>query len=148
MLISCDSCKSKYLVNSADLKPDGRTVQCAKCGNQWYQDHIIHENKQINVKETISTSAPSITFSAQNKKNILKQPTPNLPSTYVKEESPKIVNSLLIILIMVSLIIGFWIIKNFQTNSFLLLQFYINEFTFNLKLIFNDIAKIIHHVFN
>ena len=26
MLISCTSCNSKYLVNSADLKPNGRDV--------------------------------------------------------------------------------------------------------------------------
>ena len=38
MLISCNSCNSKYLVNSAELKPDGRNVQCANCGNQWFQD--------------------------------------------------------------------------------------------------------------
>ena len=37
MLVSCSSCNSKYLVNSADLKPDGRTVQCAKCGHNWFQ---------------------------------------------------------------------------------------------------------------
>ena len=51
----------------ADLKPDGRTVQCAKCGNQWYQDPTLNENDQI--EEIIVTSAPSTIL--QNKKEDL-----------------------------------------------------------------------------
>ena len=47
MLISCNSCNSKYLVNSADLKPDGRTVQCVNCGNQWYQESSVEENLEF-----------------------------------------------------------------------------------------------------
>ena len=38
MLIRCSACNSKYLVNSADLKPDGRMVECVSCGHQWYQE--------------------------------------------------------------------------------------------------------------
>ena len=40
MLISCFSCNSKYLLNSADLKPSGRTVKCANCGYQWFEENI------------------------------------------------------------------------------------------------------------
>ena len=52
MLITCSSCNSKYLVNSADLKPDGRTVQCAKCGHNWFQIANIED------EEILSTSVP------------------------------------------------------------------------------------------
>ena len=93
MLISCTSCKSKYLVNSADLKPNGRSVQCAKCGNQWYQDSTLNENDQI--EEIITSTVPSTTF--QNQKENLKSPTPNLPSTYVKEQKVSILNSILVV---------------------------------------------------
>ena len=55
MLISCTSCNSKYLVNSADLKPDGRTVECANCGNQWYQESTLSE------EEILTLSAHSTT---------------------------------------------------------------------------------------
>jgi len=143
MLISCISCKSKYLVNSADLKPEGRVVECAKCGNQWYQGLILNENDTITDESIISQ--PSI-ISRNN--NNLKPTTPNLPSTYVKETKVSITNSFLVILFIVILLVGFWGIKKLDINSFVLLEFYIDEFTFNLRLIFNDIVKIIHQIFN
>jgi len=144
MLISCISCKSKYLVNSADLKPNGRSVQCAKCGNQWYQDSTLNENDQI--EEIITSSASSTIF--QNQKDNLKSPTPNLPSTYVKEQKVSILNSILVVLFVIIFISIFWIVRNLEINSLVLLKFYLDEFTFNLKLIFDDIAKIIHQILN
>ena len=144
MLISCTSCYSKYLLNSADLKPDGRTVQCVKCGNQWYQDPTIIKNDLIG--EVINTSTPAT--SSQNQKNNLKSPTPNLPSTYVKEQKVSILNSILVVLFVIIFISGFWITRNLEINSLVLFKFYLDEFTFNLKLIFNDIAKIIHQILN
>ena len=47
MLISCSACNSKYLVNSADLKPNGRTVKCAKCANTWFQPSSMNEEDNI-----------------------------------------------------------------------------------------------------
>ena len=89
MLISCSSCNSKFLVNSADLKPNGRTVQCAKCGHNWFQTASIDKD------EVLSHSAPSTN---DVKKNLNHQNSEviNLPSTYVKEQKVSIVNSLLI----------------------------------------------------
>jgi len=144
MLISCTSCKSKYLVNSADLKPNGRSVQCAKCGNQWYQDSILNENDQM--EEIITSTVPSTIF--QNQKNNLKSPTPNLPSTYVKEQKVSILNSILVILFVIIFISIFWIKRNLEINSLVLFKFYLDEFTFNLKLIIDDIAKIIYQILN
>ena len=46
MLITCSSCNSKYLVNSADLKPNGRAVRCVKCGFDWYQSSDLVEEKK------------------------------------------------------------------------------------------------------
>ena len=144
MLISCTSCKSKYLVNSADLKPVGRIVKCVKCGNQWFQDTIIEE--EYNIDKIVSTSMPST--SLQDQKDKTKSPTPNLPSTYVKEKKVSLLNSILVVLFVVIFIIGFWTIRNLEFNSFVLLKFYLEEFTFNLKLIFDDIAKVIHQILN
>ena len=144
MLISCTSCKSKYLVNSADLKPNGRSVQCAKCGNQWYQDSTLNENDQI--EEIITSTAPSTSF--QNQKDNLQSPTPNLPSTYVKEQKVSILNSILVILFVIIFISIFWIKRNLEINNLVLFKFYLEEFTFNLKLIIDDIAKIIYQILN
>jgi predicted Zn finger-like uncharacterized protein len=144
MLILCTSCRSKYLVNSADLKPDGRTVQCAKCGNQWFQDPLINK---VDQNEETATSLMSSTGS-QNQLNKTKLPTPNLPSTYVKEQKVSLINSILVVLFVIIFIMGFWISRNLEINSLVLLKFYLDEFIFNLKLIFNDIAKIIHQIVN
>jgi len=139
MLISCSSCNSKYLVNSADLKPDGRNVQCAKCGHLWFQSTILEEN------EILSTSVPS--SKKEIKDNNIGQVT-NLPSTYVKKQKPSIINSLLILALIIFLIVSFWTLKNNGINFFVLINFYIQEFYFNLIMIIEDITKIINYVLN
>ena len=143
MLISCTSCHSKYLINSADLKPDGRTVQCANCGNQWYQESSSTEDEEILISQTLSTST-----NYQTEKKESKLPTRNLPSTYVKEQKVSVFNSILVVTFVSVLIGGIWLIKNVETNTLVLLKFYIDEFYFNLKLIVHDIAKIIHRIIN
>tara|TARA_B100000579_G_scaffold430461_1_gene443908 strand:+ start:5451 stop:5873 length:423 start_codon:yes stop_codon:yes gene_type:complete len=140
MLILCSSCKSKYLVNSADLKPHGRTVQCAKCGHNWYQ------TASLEIDEDFSRSAPSTSneaeeFSNDHKKN-------KLPSTIVKEEKVSYLNSLLVLFLSFSLIIIFWILKKNGINSFVLINYYIKEFYFNFKMIIDDLAKIIFEILN
>ena len=93
MLLSCSSCNSKYLLNSADLKPNGRDVKCALCGHEWYQEantntedlkdlEILKENKNI-----------------ENKKSTKENFNTNLPSTYVKEHAPKTINSVIVIIV-------------------------------------------------
>ena len=140
MLISCTSCHSKYLVNSADLKPDGRTVECVNCGYQWYQESFLNEEDEI-----LTPSAPSTSQIEEKESNL---PTPNLPSTYVKDQKVSVLNSTLVVLFIIILLGGFWATRNLETNSLVLLKFYVDEFYFNLKLIFQDFAKIIHRIIN
>ena len=144
MLILCSSCNSKYLINSVDLKPSGRNVQCAKCGFNWFQKPIFSEEEQIN------TSVSSIK-SDQFKKQVntsTKSFVSNLPSTYVKEEKPSFINSLFLIIFIIILIIFFWLTKNEELDLFQLIKFYILEFYFNLQLIINDIAKLTYQILN
>jgi len=140
MLISCNSCNSKYLLNSADLKPSGRTVKCANCGNQWYQENISNEDENIVEKITIPPA-----FNEDKSKNII---IPNLPSTYVKEQKVSAINSILVTLFVFIFILGFWFFKNVDINNLVLFKFYIDEFIFNFQLIVSDIAKIIHQIIN
>ena len=149
MLIRCSACNSKYLVNSADLKPDGRMVECASCGNQWYQEPSTEE-------EILFPSAPSskndqkqtqnITNknSEENQKNEIK----NLPSTVVKKHKVSVLNSFLAVIALVGFIVIFFLLRSYGVNIFVLINFYLHEFYFNLKLIIADIAKIIHQVIN
>ena len=142
MLISCNSCNSQYLVNSAELKPDGRNVQCANCGNQWFQESQVFDD---NVKDNL-TSEVNDGDSLKQEKN--KTSISNLPSTYVQEPKVSILNSILLVLFVILLIIFYWFFQKSNINSLVLIQFYINEFFFNLNMIINDIAKIIHQLIN
>ena len=138
MLIACTSCNSKYLVNSADLKPEGRTVQCANCGHQWYQVSLVEE----------SSSIPASSTSNNASENNTKATSFNLPSTYVKKQQMSIVNSILVVVFLFTIIAGFWFFQKLEINSLVLVKFYLEEFYFNLKLIFADLALIIHKIFN
>ena len=149
MLIRCSACNSKYLVNSADLKPDGRMVECASCSHQWYQEQSTEE-------EILFSSAPSSkndlkqtqdianTKIEHNQKNEIK----NLPSTIVTEHKTSVLNSFLVLIVLVGFIATFFLLRSYGVNIFVLIKFYIHEFYFNLKLIIADIAKIIHQVIN
>tara|TARA_B100000579_G_scaffold318704_1_gene268227 strand:- start:521 stop:949 length:429 start_codon:yes stop_codon:yes gene_type:complete len=142
MLISCNSCNSKYLVNSAELKPDGRNVQCANCGNQWFQESQVFDD---NIKEDL---IPEVNDEGSLKQEKNKTSISNLPSTYVQEPKVSILNSILLVLFVILLIIFYWFFQKSNINSLVLIQFYINEFFFNLNMIINDIAKIIHQLIN
>ena len=142
MLISCNSCNSKYLVNSAELKPDGRNVQCANCGNQWFQESQVFDD---NIKEDL---IPEVNDGGSLNQEKNKTSISNLPSTYVQEPKVSILNSILLVLFVILLIIFYWFFQKSNINSLVLIQFYINEFFFNLNMIINDIAKIIHQLIN
>ena len=142
MLISCNSCNSKYLVNSAELKPDGRNVQCANCGNQWFQESQVFDDI---AKDNLTPDINDHVSAKQEKNNTSIS---NLPSTYVQESKVSILNSILLVLFVILLIIFYWFFQKSNINSLVLMQFYINEFFFNLNMIINDIAKVIHQLIN
>jgi len=142
MLLTCSSCNSRYLVNSADLRPTGRIVRCAICGNEWVQEPNLVE------EEDLESSISSTSQEKNNKSKQEKSLVSNLPSTYVKEEKPSIINSILLILFIVVFIMFYWFINIEYMGIIALLQFYIQEFYFNLKLIINDLAKLIHQIIN
>ena len=146
MFIQCSDCHYKYLVNSADLKPDGRMVECANCNHQWFQEPVSGE-------DLLSSSVPKTSYKQKHdtiedsKNSSLKQIT-NLPSTVVKEHKVSTINSFLVIFLLFLLFFIFWILRSYGTNIFVLVYFYINEFFFNLKLIIDDLAKIVHQILN
>ena len=146
MLLTCPSCNSKYLVNSADLKPDGRIVRCVKCHFDWFQTPDFNEEEKESISIT-DTFSPNQHSNLEVKENT-KTPVSNLPATYVADQKPSIINTSLFIIIIGVAFFCLWIIKSESYSLVVLVNFYIQEFYFNLKLIINDIAKIIHHILN
>ena len=135
MLLTCSSCNSRYLINSADLQPNGRTVRCSKCNNAWFQEPNLVEEEALKPLSLKNFNEENTTVS-------------NLPSTYIKKETPSIINSILVLIFLILAVVLFWFIKKEGIGLIALLNYYIQEFYFNLKLIVNDLAKLIHQVIN
>ena len=150
MFIQCADCDYKYLVNSADLKPDGRMVQCANCNHRWFQESL--KGEEILASSVPKTSQKEEHDNANNKQSEDEEFTPkeikNLPSTVVKEKKVSLVNTFLVVFLIVFLFFLFWVFKSYGTNIFVLVKFYINEFFFNLRLIIDDLAKIVFQILN
>ena len=146
MLLTCPSCNSKYLVNSADLKPEGRTVRCVKCRFDWFQTPDLYE-EAVESEGITDTFTPNQHSGLDVNKN-KKSPVSNLPATYVPDQKPSFVNTSLLIFFIGIAFFCFWIIKNESYSIMALINFYVHEFYFNLKLIINDITKIIHQILN
>ena len=147
MFIVCSNCEFKYLVNSADLKPNGRMVECANCNHQWFQeldDTDITSSVTSTKKEELDQNIKN----NNQKEKLEKDPVRNLPSTVVRQEKPSVINSTIVIALAIVVILAIWIYRSYGVNTFIIIDFYIREFFFNLNLIISDLAKIIHNTLN
>jgi len=147
MFIVCSNCEFKYLVNSADLKPNGRMVECANCNHQWFQeldDTDITSSVPSTKKEELDQNIKN----NNQKEKLEKDPVRNLPSTVVRQEKPSVINSTIVISLAIVVILAIWIYRSYGVNTFIIIDFYIREFFFNLNLIISDLAKIIHNTLN
>ncbi len=147
MFIVCSNCEFKYLVNSADLKPNGRMVECANCNHQWFQeldDTDITSSVPSTKKEELDQNIKN----NNQKEKLEKDPVRNLPSTVVRQEKPSLINSTIVIALAIVVILAIWIYRSYGVNTFIIIDFYIREFFFNLNLIISDLAKIIHNTLN
>ncbi len=147
MFIVCSNCEFKYLVNSADLKPNGRMVECANCNHQWFQeldDTEITSSVPSTKKEELDQNIKN----NNQKEKLEKDPVRNLPSTVVRQEKPSVINSTIVIALAIVVILAIWIYRSYGVNTFIIIDFYIREFFFNLNLIISDLAKIIHNTLN
>ena len=147
MFIVCSNCEFKYLVNSADLKPNGRMVECANCNHQWFQeldDTDITSSVPSTKKEELDQNLKN----NKQKDKLEKDQVRNLPSTVVRQEKPSVINSTIVIILAIVVILAIWIYRSYGVNTFIIIDFYIREFFFNLNLIISDLAKIIHNTLN
>ena len=147
MFIVCSNCEFKYLVNSADLKPNGRMVECANCNHQWFQE-LDDTDITSSVPSTKKEEFDKNLKNNKQKEKLEKDPVRNLPSTVVRQEKPSVINSTIVIALAIVVILAIWIYRSYGVNTFIIIDFYIREFFFNLNLIISDLAKIIHNTLN
>ena len=135
MFIQCSDCDYKYIVNSADLKPDGRMVECANCNHRWFQEPLKEE-------DLLSSAMPKTSQekllkreeeSQNNETNLPPKKIKNLPSTVVREQKVSFINTFLVIFFLALIIFLFWTLRSYGTNIFVLVSFYISEFFFNFN---------------
>ena len=74
MFIQCSDCDYKYIVNSADLKPDGRMVECANCNHRWFQEPLKGEG-------LVSSSDPKISQEKFSEKEVENQNNETISQT-------------------------------------------------------------------
>lgn len=43
MILTCESCRARYLVPAHELGVGGRRVRCARCGHEWQQEYVAAE---------------------------------------------------------------------------------------------------------
>jgi len=56
MIVQCESCSKKFVVNDNDIPNEGRTVQCGYCSVTWHQMPVSVPTKtfeQVNINEPI-----------------------------------------------------------------------------------------------
>ena len=147
MFIVCSNCEFKYLVNSADLKPNGRMVECANCNHQWFQE-LDDTDITSSVPSTKKEELDQNLNNNNQKEKLEKDRVRNLPSTVVRQEKPSVINSTIVIALAIVVILAIWIYRSYGVNTFIIIDFYIREFFFNLNLIISDLAKIIHNTLN
>ena len=135
MFIQCSDCDYKYIVNSADLKPDGRMVECANCNHRWFQEPLNGEDLQLSSASRTSQEKPhDKSIEIQNDKtNSKPEEIKNLPSTLVREQKVSYINTFLVVFSLALIVFLFWILRSYGTNIFVLVSFYINEFFFKQK---------------
>ena len=129
------------------LKPKGRMVECANCNHQWFQeldDTDITSSVPSTKKEEIDQNLNN----NQQKEKLEKGPLRNWPSTFLRQETPSVINSTIVITLAIVVILAIWIYRSYGVNTFIIIDFYIREFFFNLNLIISDLAKIIHNTLN
>ena len=122
-------------------------VECANCNHQWFQeldDTDITSSVPSTKKEELDQNLKN----NNQKEKLEKDPVRNLPSTVVRQEKPSVINSTIVIALAIVVILAIWIYRSYGPNTFIIIDFYIREFFFNLNLIISDLAKIIHNTLN
>ncbi len=68
MIITCPECKSRYVVNPNALLPRGRTVRCAKCSHNWFEEKPKPEIEVLPPEDKTQTEETEKTKEAKETK--------------------------------------------------------------------------------
>ena len=167
MILTCNSCRKKFVVPDSAITASGRIVQCGSCGNKWKQfpsqnlkkDTPIDKKTSLPIKKTV-TKIPK-----QKTKKIKKPREINLYSpeylqkkhgisldnveTRKKQISDKKVsfgfyNSLLLfIVVIIGFSRGLYFFQDFITQNLPFTEFYLNYFFESMRNMFEIFKNLI-----
>ena len=58
MILTCPSCRTRYLVDPVSLGAEGRQVRCARCANTWHERPPEDMPRRVDVAEPIPRPRP------------------------------------------------------------------------------------------
>ena len=167
MILTCNSCRKKFVVPDSAITASGRIVQCGSCGNKWKQfpsqnlknDTPIDKKTSLPIKKTV-TKIPK-----QKTKKIKKPREINLYSpeylqkkhgisldnveTRKKQISDKKVsfgfyNSLLLfIVVIIGFSRGLYFFQDFVIQNFPFTEYYLNYFFESMRNMFEIFKNLI-----
>ena len=167
MILTCNSCKKKFVVPDKAITVSGRTVQCGSCGNKWKQFPIENRTRKVEPDKKINTRKPtSIAKTSKPRKKKVKTTREinlyspeyiakkhgihldNLKDNNGKKSTRKITfgfyNSLIVfIVVIITLSKSLYFFQDIIVQQLPLSEFYINYFFESIKNIFEIIKNLI-----
>ena len=151
MIIKCEACLKKFLVNDKDISSSGRMVQCGFCSNKWFQLPLkkkqptkhIPKKKELKSKkiESVAKDVKEINPSEIQINNKNEKAKKQLPDIYKHKTGIGFFGNFFIIIIIMIFIIG--ILETFKNE--LLIHFPAIEYIFET---FENIIIIIKGLFS
>ena len=112
MILTCPECKTRYLVNPAQLRPSGRVVRCAKCGAAWKEEAPAPEPSEVQ-SQTDEPPREDLSAPPPYERPVRVRPLPrgsNLPAIQKPKKNHEILGWISLVAF-VSLVLGsgyFW----------------------------------------
>jgi|TARA_B100001093_G_C26619584_1_gene923953 predicted Zn finger-like uncharacterized protein len=163
MILTCNSCRKKFVVPDNAITANGRTVQCGSCGNKWkqYPENKVKEMKPASGAQKIISKSQKNLQKKQKSKKVKKSATRkardvNLysPEYLAKKHGIKLsedvkttsinnnvsfgfYNSLILYLVIIIIMSrGLYFFQDFVTQKLPFTEFYIDYFFESIKNIF------------
>ena len=84
MELTCPHCAARYRVPEGAVPPEGRTIQCAKCGESWFEDGAARARAQAEIADIMVESGEL----GEHVPDVGAVPPPPLPIGPATERAP------------------------------------------------------------